>query len=114
MRISDWSSDVCSSDLFALGSCAIDGGPAATQTTAGIRIDQRAARVQPNGDKHDLEISNDLGTTFNVIGSFVEYDIARSFGDAWVEGRIEKAGADRKSTRLNSSQYCEHRMPSSA
>src|SRR3546814_9281087 len=53
--ISDWSSDVCSSDL--------------------------------------LEISNDLGTTFNVIGSFVEYDIARSFGDAWVEGRIEKAGA---------------------
>ena len=78
---------------LALGTFSIDGGPAATQNTAGIRIDQRAARVQPSGDKHDLEISNDLGETYSLVGSFVNYDIARSFGDAWVEGRIEKAGA---------------------
>src|SRR3546814_15623399 len=56
---------------FALGSFSIDGGPAATQTTAGIRIDQRAARVQPTGAKPDLDISTDLGTTFYHIASLL-------------------------------------------
>src|SRR3546814_19433209 len=35
MRISDWSSDVCSSDLY------VDGGPSSTMTTGHLRMQGR-------------------------------------------------------------------------
>ncbi len=77
----------------ALGTFSINGEDAATQNTDGVRIDLRAFRLQPAGEKHDLEISTDLGASFSHAGTFQDYDFARSVGDAWVEGRIEKAGA---------------------
>lgn len=78
---------------FALGTFSMNGEAAATQNTDGVRIDLRAYRLQPAGDQHDLEISTDLGASFSHVATFVDYDFARLVGDAWVDGRIEKAGA---------------------
>lgn len=77
----------------ALGTFSMDGVGAATQTTDGVRVDQRVYRLQPEGDQHRLEISVDLGANFDFAGNFASYDFARTIGDAWQEGRIEKAGA---------------------
>lgn len=78
---------------LAIGTFSLDGEPAVTQTIGGIRLDTRAFRVQPDGDNHQLEISTDLGESFKVAGNFVDYDFANLIGEAWVDGRIEKAAA---------------------
>src|SRR3546814_2283421 len=120
MRISDWSSDVCSSDLLRLG------------------LDQRQRR------QHDLLArardflrERDLvgGAQFAALAAHrlaqVD-DVDRPVRGFAVEGQgpiawpvvLQGTEAvlyhgclqcpDRKSTRLNSSHYCAHRMPSYA
>src|SRR3546814_9997640 len=113
MRISDWSSDVCSSDLFANFSIGpympmdddevhpwtalIDKHLATGKTFATIAVGNDGdkawpeCRVQPPSDMVNAIAVGACDTT----------------SDAW------QRAPDRKSTRLNSSHKCAPRMPSS-
>src|SRR3546814_10455868 len=103
MRISDWSSDVCSSDLIADGlSVVIAGPPNAGKSSLSNALVQRELAI----------VSPVAGTTRDVIETSLALDgIAMRFSDtAGLRGdgadAIEVIGidrADRKSTRLNSS-----------
>src|SRR3546814_10481680 len=105
MRISDWSSDVCSSDLleilglvdrFAVGLHDAIGG---------------AQHQLAHADALEVEVVADhLDRRRHHVGELHLAD-AQSAAAA---GRAEPAEKDRKSTRLKSSPYCASRMPSSA
>src|SRR3546814_8314707 len=104
MRISDWSSDVCSSDLFSESRFALDD-PSPNR----IRFDlERVMRTEYRID--------DFQQNYFVIPSFdellratVETDFAPLYEEMLAEPDIPIAAilpedrVDRKSTRLNSS-----------
>src|SRR3546814_9349622 len=112
MRISDWSSDVCSSDL--IHPCFPFAGtletphrwagknPELGQWIAETRLKLIRGEVidlsDPRINYRESNDAFDMGTPFEGIdgkdGSF--------------------AAIDRKSPRLNSSHYCAYRMPYSA
>src|SRR3546814_8277987 len=109
MRISDWSSDVCSSDLVALRAAALRDDFAAfeeqvadpdgfVEQPAGVRsqIEDPAARrlAQRFFDRHHrgLEVGGRVG---REIGDGEHADVAADFPFHGFQ--------DRKSTRLNSS-----------
>src|SRR3546814_4750474 len=121
MRISDWSSDVCSSDLSE--PAATSAGPASgpepmprlDDTRAQDAFEQRGAasstvqdlgglsgEVRVSGDKLDslLAMTGELHVA-RMRGQLQSNDIdhLKSFVQAWRED-----WTDRKSTRLNSSQ----------
>src|SRR3546814_8261546 len=120
MRISDWSSDVCSSDLLLdrlsvgdhradaslrikSGDACAAGANALGQSALGIKLELELTR--------EIEVCEQLVLT--VIGGDHLADLAV------VEERPkpESVGAaivreDRKSKRLNSSNQCAHSMPS--
>lgn len=75
----------------ALATFSLRDEAAKTQTARGLVLDNRAFRIQPAGEKHALELSNDLGASFNIAGSFDSYDFADAVGTAWVAGRVEVA-----------------------
>src|SRR3546814_3153096 len=113
MRISDWSSDVCSSDLFAHARAraqpAADDGlglaAAVARHPGGVRI----------GGIDGIEAVLDEGVEDVEAGGLVQGP-AEDVAAQDQRGDI-KAGAakrDRKRTRLNSSHKCANRMPSSA
>src|SRR3546814_10495261 len=108
MRISDWSSDVCSSDLVAL-----------TQRTVFVHEELG----------HDEQ--RDALDAIGRVGGLREHQVDDIVGQVMLARRDEDLGAgdrmaavavrhragtdqDRKSTRLNSSHYCASRMTSSA
>src|SRR3546814_5084910 len=117
MRISDWSSDVCSSDL----------APAAG-TESAITIEENlptaAGKLNPDytfinfiegkSNSHARAAAEHVvetpGGTYNpllIYGS-------SGLGKTHLMHAVGNALLDRKSTRLNSSHYCAARMPSSA
>jgi hypothetical protein len=75
----------------AIATFALPGETALSQTARGLVLDNRAFRIQPaaNG-QHQLEVSEDKGSTFQISGTFPDYAFARAVGDAWVDGRVEK------------------------
>src|SRR3546814_4703666 len=98
MRISDWSSDVCSSDLsLNLDAATVAGMFAGTITTwndpaiAALNegVELPATAVTP------VHRQDDSGTTED----FTDY-LFQAAPDVWTS---EPDGVDRKSTRLNSS-----------
>src|SRR3546814_10631995 len=108
MRISDWSSDVCSSDLIAGGTTLTILGPgtgSARYTGAGNLL------VNPNAG--NLTLSNDnsdyTGTTrFNGRNGVASlyFSSVRNLGEASALGApttVIDGTIDRKRTRLNSS-----------
>src|SRR3546814_7326256 len=109
MRISDWSSDVCSSDLRDV----VDLDKAVLRALADqVEGKQRAiARIDP-GQRHRygrlprVRIA-DEGDARRKIDGAVRLKVEERIG------QVEPA-QDRKSTRLNSSHSCAPRMPSSA
>src|SRR3546814_6404436 len=119
MRISDWSSDVCSSDLERRGHCR--------RADPAVRAGGRPTR----GEACLLPRCYELGKAFRACRemrcAMIECDlgIAR-IGAAGREAAADSAGfvkecrlepgvaQDRKSTRLNSRHQCAYRMPSSA
>src|SRR3546814_2828206 len=118
MRISDWSSDVCSSDLD-IHSCK--RGPAAGEMTPNLfHVEGMGEfRIAP-GTKLGGQPINHLGRIQKTGG--VQWDIVRHWHadgrDHGVSPPVQPlkrlAPIDRKSTRLNSSHKCAHRMPASA
>src|SRR3546814_4012640 len=100
MRISDWSSDVCSSDLTYLLGCP--------ETRKAVLIDPVLETIERDLaalQELDLELAYTLETHVHASPTY------RPVQDLVPEAR--QGHADRKSTRLNSSHYCASRMPSS-
>src|SRR3546814_5678653 len=102
MRISDWSSDVCSSDLLLLTGLCLNGGCGLLLLRLGGR-DRRqllAAFGRPV-ELFDLRILAQIGNRLldDLVRHHVENLLAR-----FLEGRRRRLAAfleDRKSTRLN-------------
>src|SRR3546814_4267631 len=126
MRISDWSSDVCSSDLYEFDHVTgersfspelrkIFGLGPHTRLTG----DQLVNYVHPE-DRERVTATIPIARDPKGAGrNAFECRVVRSDGDVrWVQMRSQTffagEGGDRKSTRLNSSHYCAYRMPSSA
>src|SRR3546814_6948441 len=104
MRISDWSSDVCSSDLV---------GDMLLQEIVALRIAEHddarladIARRRQAGDPLDPVRHEGIGK----VGIGLPDPVDAEAGDVAEAG----GGIDRKSTRLNTSHYCAHRLQSSA
>src|SRR3546814_6156678 len=91
MRISDWSSDVCSSDLLTkLGADGVD--------TAAVAALLDAALIAPVLTAHPTEVRRkSMLDHKNRIAALMR------LRDAGAEETPEGDGIDRKSTRLNSS-----------
>src|SRR3546814_3127714 len=112
MRISDWSSDVCSSDLLSLGDVDLDasllrafgkgskerivpiGGPATRALVAWLSEDGRGALVPAQWRRRDDADAVFLGARGGRITRQGVWDVLRR--------HVRRVG-DRKSTRLNSS-----------
>src|SRR3546814_8547825 len=121
MRISDWSSDVCSSYLFADQLCRLAGNPVERHLTAidGL-LRQLPGLEETRGPKPDVQ-AHGKGLRFHVlimppdaIARCVEREAETALAhhavgtDArarpWVSAnRLPRGRRDRKSTRLNSS-----------
>src|SRR3546814_9887694 len=116
MRISDWSSDVCSSDL------GIEG-----DTCQQVAIGGDLARLDAAADQHGVGFRGELKRLLTLDRDPVHgRDFGRGRGDMrrpalrlhavhdrGCDERVQLVAAVLKSTRLNSSQYCASRMPSS-
>src|SRR3546814_1129330 len=110
MRISDWSSDVCSSDLGFY-----------TKTGVGTLVAEGKEVKNFDGQDYILErgIFADLaiikGWKADESGNLIFRKTARNFNQPMATAaKICVAEVDRKSTRLNSSNQCAARMPACA
>src|SRR3546814_8986106 len=106
MRISDWSSDVCSSDLHGIEGCEVPDRRNVRRRLQRIggqevvvlkEVPTHFRAEENNGGKDNKEAGHAHDVVHRVVG--VERNAVQ---------RI-----DRKSTRLNSSNSCADRMPSS-
>src|SRR3546814_5695758 len=110
MRISDWSSDVCSSDLILLQLLVRQRGKENTAHRDGIGGKAAAdtgghADETPGGEVGDIEDVLVLQNAQRRAVSALRHDLAQDRLDDFLDApRIEEGRAeDRKSTRLNSS-----------
>src|SRR3546814_6925270 len=106
MRISDWSSGVCSSDL-----------PLPDDELVRLQVAEDENRVMQSAPK-TKQASNEtalLDTLTRMARTIEERASQQDTQPLKSESTsLETGGIDRKSTRLNSSHYCAHRMPSHA
>src|SRR3546814_6663168 len=141
MRISDWSSDVCSSDLHAqegcrgkLGRPAIDAGEHQLRGAVHFDIEEASSAFIAQFRDIDVEVANliflellrllPIGFGQPTDPVALQATVQRRACQVWdhvlqrdehvVERQSRLHRTDRKSTRLNSSHYCASRMPSSA
>src|SRR3546814_9200256 len=128
MRISDWSSDVCSSDLIevqlrgivvAIAGRCVDADVVARvlrydvdQTTSGVAAIQRALRAFENLNSLDIVEREGGGGGIRKIKA-VKIGRDGQFGRI-ASAVLPNAAQDRKSTSLNSSPQCAARIPSYA
>src|SRR3546814_4468310 len=96
MRISDWSSDVCSSDLFNLMKILSNLFFAAFLVLSVSSTAIYAQEISPLEGRWDMVIAKDG----QELPSWLEI---RHSGTHTLVGRFVYAVGDRKSTRLNSS-----------
>src|SRR3546814_10363726 len=104
MRISDWSSDVCSSDLLAE---FLGRAEAAGRNGGGDLLElglQFGALLLALGADGALEpVGQETAGQQVVDGHAGLRHLARHAGDEAMQARARTVGHDRKSTRLNSS-----------
>src|SRR3546814_10910462 len=103
MRISDWSSDVCSSDLVdraAGGIAAIERPLRAAQNLDALGVESGKQRSDGAADIDAVEVERDAGIA--ACGAVLVTDPAQGhIGDRTEIAELDRR--DRKSTRLNSS-----------
>src|SRR3546814_7036635 len=117
MRISDWSSDVCSSDLIDADKLTAAIGSDGKSIPLEAAYEHSLQYAPSIADNTRASLSNGLAALAHseygqlVLASLpgLSSDSARKIGEAY-----ETLGEDRKSTRLNSSHSCASRMPSCA
>src|SRR3546814_1725839 len=103
MRISDWSSDVCSSDLLGLHRAAFERADrlADARQAFGVRVAQPGTRGQVlRFARHFEFVAVDERTMDDEIGVAADRRGEMRVG---AERKAEMTRVDRKSTRLNSS-----------
>src|SRR3546814_7573204 len=110
MRISDWSSDVCSSDL---DTDALRNFLWTYASVSGLKI------LVHGGGKIASTIGLKLGIEPRMAGGrritdADTLDVVTMVYAGLVNKNVVAGLQDRQSTRLNSSHSCAHRMPSSA
>src|SRR3546814_9879522 len=99
MRISDWSSDVCSSDLiWFVGEYKHDNG-----ITFGARVELEAFSTDSQIDNRFIYVEGDFGR--------IEAGSRQSAGSQMTYAAL--FAGDRKSIRLTSSPQCAPRLPTS-
>src|SRR3546814_4795582 len=101
MRISDWSSDVCSSDLVSLGECGLD-----YNRNYSTPDDQRrafAAQLQMATELRKPLFLHQRDAHGDFLAMLREYRPQLGDGSLLIAGERGLQRADRKSTRLNSS-----------
>src|SRR3546814_8281507 len=113
MRISDWSSDVCSSDLVSL---SIDSGEARLQRQGYVQAfrDRQVLEAITGGILGRIAVTyfewaNSAHTHMVVTWTFIDSAAAAEAFAAALEQR-RPGPADRKSTRLNSRHQCATRI----
>src|SRR3546814_9383958 len=117
MRISDWSSDVCSSDLGAgTDTLTVPAGWVPSATTAGMTqliANLKPVRIETERERFGVRMDKILPGNFEISTNYryEEKDGLKSIGGVF--GNTGGNPRDRKSTRLNSSHSCATRMPSS-
>src|SRR3546814_8703911 len=123
MRISDWSSDVCSSDLEALVIALLLRREVEKpgRTAALVTPDRDLARrVAVNLERWDIAVDDSAGRSLASTppGVFLRLTaemVAERFAPVALLAALKHPlAADRKSTRLHSRHYCAPRTPSSA
>src|SRR3546814_7463317 len=102
MRISDWSSDVCSSDLAAGAGAVAAILDRANRRAVGGETDVRTGGGEPAAARHRQRLQHPAHAVAISRKAAAHLGGARAVDEA------------RKSTRLKSSHYCAHSMPSSA
>src|SRR3546814_9537623 len=102
MRISDWSSDVCSSDLGHVRRVAAAGHGAADGLGDGADVVRGGAAAEPDVAHVELQAGAcEVRAFVAVAGEGIERGRERAIPGNTGAGRIGQG--DRKSTRLNSS-----------
>src|SRR3546814_3623759 len=123
MRISDWSSDVCSSDLRLCRAIGDVGGKIALGKLAGKHrriVDVRIPERDIAGARFARGFLSRVLTRVEIARCLARdrqrttRHPARKKGDRGDKIARQNADINRKSTRLNSSRYCATSMPSSA
>src|SRR3546814_2529667 len=111
MRISDWSSDVCSSDLSSSKWSRKNRLNEWTTTTSkGAGFEVPASIMRWNSGRRSLVADAPLRRRSRPVGGRAPRNRLRTA----VSDREWRHHADRKSTRMNSRHYCASRMQSSA
>src|SRR3546814_5818987 len=123
MRISDWSSDVCSSDLLASGAAHELGTPLSTLSVL-IGDRKAAARLKDDPELHDGLADMDAAVQrCKKIVSGILMSAGEARGEAtqlttmrasFTEIGVHTRAVDRHSTSLNSRPSCASRLTSSA
>src|SRR3546814_6561741 len=121
MRISDWSSDVCSSDLSTIGHLVQQAvvGSSRLGVENGENIVPQLCNWAAAQGKKSIQIfaEHRLCRRFTQKppfrrGAKIQNLVSDGDSTSWHVRRFREK--DRKSTRLNSSHSCAYRMPSSA
>src|SRR3546814_8873516 len=102
MRISDWSSDVCSSDLVALGERRELAAAQIVLVPAIEAFDLGLAEVRIEGLRLTLDLTGE-GPLFGSLQKAIDGLAGESGEGAETSGAGTPESRDRKSTRLNSS-----------
>src|SRR3546814_3428992 len=134
MRISDWSSDVCSSDLHIVSLKPAGqrvtvrlGGEVIAETDRAVlceetghdpvyyipMTDTRAALLRPSSTRSHCPLKGDASYWSVSAGGKDARNAAWSY-DLPYDEAAGLRGQDRKSKRLNSSHHCASRMPTPA
>src|SRR3546814_10248897 len=109
MRISDWSSDVCSSDLVALAALTSVNATIFTGARTNYALGRDFKAFRWLGKWHDKTSSPIHALLAQGIVALVLIGLGSMTRDGF-QSMVE----DRKSTRLNYSNSCATSMPSSA
>src|SRR3546814_2063221 len=102
MRISDWSSDVCSSDLAGAGLARGRQVPAQPGHRAAA-VPCRRARPFGARMARPAAALTDGGAAEERLPFFLAADDVKAAAEAWYRWLKKEKRLDRKSTRLNSS-----------
>src|SRR3546814_8031566 len=128
MRISDWSSDVCSSDLAGVNYLALDiFRPTPPSPTTEFIVNNFLGGVWPvgsfsdtlYGDKSEALFANISYELDHLSSALSGLTLNAGYRYTWDEPSVCSNGRtsislDRKSTRLHSSHSCASRMSSSS
>src|SRR3546814_8796750 len=123
MRISDWSSDVCSSDLTDVDDTHVlgrpGGGDAETEgrrqkCTVGIGGGEAEAIREEHdvGAAAELDRGIDGGDANRIV--FAAIDKGHHRAGIGIDLHVDSGIEDRKRTRLNYSHYCAIHIPTTA